>query len=248
MEDVVQVGEPTQIDVEHVDLGAERVRHAHGVHADDSAADHGDAAAHHARHAAEQQALAAAVLLEQRHADLHREPPRHLAHRREHGERAVAVADRLVRDRDHARVEQALREVAIRGEVQIGEQRRAALEQRHLVGERVLHLHDQLGRPGLLARDEPRAAARVLLVGEAAALAGALLHPHLVSGSGQRGHAVGHHSDAVLDHLRFARNADPHSLTPIRVDQDVRDLRAHDPRVGPLPALELRAHRGAARP
>ena len=54
----------------------------------------------HAGHAAEEEALPAALLLEQRGADLRGQAAGHLAHRREHRERAVGVLDGLVGDGD----------------------------------------------------------------------------------------------------------------------------------------------------
>src|SRR2546427_521637 len=91
------------------------------------------------------------------------------------------------------------------------------------VGQRVLDLHPEVRRPGLLARDEPRAAARELFVVEAAALAGAALHPHLVARAAQRRDPVRHHPDAVFDHLLLARHPDSHRLLP--TDPTNRDTR-----------------------
>ena len=79
-------------------------------------------AAAHARHAAEQDALAALLLFQAMGADLHRHAPGDLAHRRQQRQTAALVGDGLVGDRDRARAQQPLGQLAIGGEVQIGEQ------------------------------------------------------------------------------------------------------------------------------
>ena len=102
-------------------------------------------AAAHARHAAEQDAHAALLLFQAVRADLHRHAPGDLAHRRQQRQTAALVGDGLVSDRDRARAQQPLGQLAIGGEMQIGEQDLVLAQQRDLVGLRLLDLDDQLG-------------------------------------------------------------------------------------------------------
>src|SRR5690606_13314162 len=116
-----------------------------------------------------------------------------------------------------------------------------------------LHLHDQLGvAPRLVDADERRARARVVLVREAAALTRAALHEHAVAVRDELARAVRRERHAVLVVLGLARHADLHGaglrvgLAAVGLDQDLRDLRAQDARIGLLAALELRADLRAA--
>ena len=80
-EDVLEVRHRVGADVEHRDLRAHADRDGRRVAPDDAAAEDDDATAPRPGHAAEEDALAAALLLEARRADLHGHAPRDLAHR-----------------------------------------------------------------------------------------------------------------------------------------------------------------------
>ena len=96
-------------------------------------------------HAAEQDAAPAERLLEHERARLRGDLARDLAHRRQQRQPAARVLDGLVGDAGRARVDQALRELGVRRQVQVGEQRVARLEQRDLDGLRLLDLDDHVG-------------------------------------------------------------------------------------------------------
>ena len=98
-EHVLEVAHRLGAHVEHRDLRAHADGDGRRVAPDDAAAEDDDAPAPRAGHAAEEHALAAALLLEARGADLHGHAPGDLAHRPEQRKRAVLELDGLVRDR-----------------------------------------------------------------------------------------------------------------------------------------------------
>ena len=163
-------------------------------------------------HAAEEHALAAALLLEARRADLHGHAPGDLAHRPEQRQRAVVELDRLVGDAGRRLLcASFLRELGLGGEVQVRVEDEALAEEAVLGGERLLHLHDHLGAPGVgRGRDDGRPLRHVLGVGDAAALAGARLDEHLVAARGEAAHAGRRHPHAVLARLDLLGDADDH--------------------------------------
>ena len=87
-------------------------------------AEHDDARRAHAGGAAHEDAAAAGPAFEEVRADLRRHAARDLAHRREQRQRARCELHGLVRDAGRARVEQRARDLGVRGEVEVGEERR----------------------------------------------------------------------------------------------------------------------------
>ena len=90
---------------------------------DHAAADDHHLAGGHARHAAEQDPAAAERLLEHERARLGGDLARHLAHRRQQRQPPARVLDGLVGDAGRAGVHQPLRQLGVRRQVQVGEQR-----------------------------------------------------------------------------------------------------------------------------
>jgi hypothetical protein len=181
--------------------------------ADDAAAQDDDVAAPRAGHAAEQEALAAALLLEVRRADLHGHAAGHLAHRAQERQRAVGPLDRLVGDRAHAAVDERLRELWHRGQVQVREEHQARAEVLVLRGQGLLHLHHHLRGPCLgRAVDDARPCAHEVLVADARAQARATLDEHRVACPGQALYAARIDAHAVFAGLDLRRYADDHAV------------------------------------
>ena len=212
MVDVVQVREAALVDVEHGHLGAQARRHAHRRGAHDPRADHRDPAARHAGYTAEQHPAAALVALQVVGADLHREPPRDLAHRHQERQRAVLELDRLVADRDDPAREDAAGQRRLGREVQEVEQGLARAHRRDLRRRGLLDLGDHVGAVDHLfgrLRDL-RADGLVLLVGKTAALTRAGFESDLVACRDERSSARGEERDPHLAVLGFAQHADAH--------------------------------------
>ncbi len=83
--------------------------------------------------------------LEAPRADLDREAPGDLAHRREQRQRAVVELDRLVAERAHAALDQRARQRLVGREVEVGEEHQTGPQMSETPAQRLLHLEDQLG-------------------------------------------------------------------------------------------------------
>ena len=123
----------------------------------------------------------------------------------------------LVRDGDVARSEQRLGALPRRGEVEVREERlvRAQAEAVVLLGQRLLHLADEVGRgPQLVGvLHDRRAGPEELAVRHGRAVAGALLDEHGVAGGGELAHPAGRDSHPVLVLLHFGGDADDHGYS-----------------------------------
>ena len=244
----VELAEPIDVAVEHIHVGLHPERDEGRVHADHAAADDHHARRGHARHAAEQDPPAAERLLEHERACLRRDLARHLRHRCEQRQPPARVLDRLVRHADRPGGHQAERQLRIRGEVEVGEQRVPGLEQRDLLGLRLLDLDDQLGlsEHGLGVGHDPRPLLDVALVGDRRALAG--LHDHLVARVGQLPHTGGRQRHPVLVDLDLAGNPDLHDATlpaaAARNNADTARGHGHQPHVAYRAARNLTITRG----
>src|SRR5205085_8697295 len=97
---------------------------------------------------------------------------------------------------------------------EVGEEDGFIAEPGVLVGLGLLDLDHQLGRPGVVGRDDGRAGGRVLGVEDRRVLARARLHQHLVPVGDQLAGPVGRERDPVLALLRLARDADDHRAVP----------------------------------
>ena len=144
-EEHVQFGQAGVGDVVDGDVGAHADRHLRRVDARDAAAEDHHPRRRDAGNAAEQHAAPALLLLQIMGADLDRHPPGDLAHRLEERQRAVARGHRLISDAGRAGLDQALGLVGIGGEMEIGEEQMARLQQGDLARLRLLHLHDHVG-------------------------------------------------------------------------------------------------------
>jgi len=150
-------------------------------------------------------------------ADLHREPPRHLAHRHQQRQRAVVELHGLEADRHDLALEDRAGERGLRRQVQEVEQRLAGPHRRDLGGRRLLDLGDDVALGDhLFGRLADRGACRlVLLVREAARVARAGLEHDLVARRRQRPGAGGQERHAQLAVLGLAQNADAHRPAPL---------------------------------
>ena len=143
--DVVEVAQPVHVDVENRDVGVEAGGDLGRVGADDAAAEDRDVRRRHARHAAQQNAAAHLRPFEVLGPFLDAHAAGHFAHRREQRQAALVVGERLVGDGRGAAGEHRLGQLAVGGEVEVGEDRLPAADQRPLGGQRLLDLHDQVG-------------------------------------------------------------------------------------------------------
>ncbi len=211
-EHVVEIAQPRDRPVKHGHVGAHAGGDPGGVGADHAAADH-----HHPRrrdtgHAAQKHAAPAVGLLERPGADLRREAPGHLGHRRQKRKAAVAVGHGLVGDAGGARGQEVARLVRVGGKVQVGEQDLALAQALALDGLRFLHLHDHLGGgEDLFGRgQDPRAGGDVIGVGEARAQPGPGFDQHLMAVGHRLARGMGRHADPELLRLDLLRTADLH--------------------------------------
>ena len=187
------------------------------VHADHAAADDHHVRGRDAGHAAEQDPAPAERLLEHERARLRGDLARHLAHRREQREPAAGVLDGLVGDAGRAGVHEPLGQPGVGREVQVGEERVAGLEQRHLGRLRLLDLDDHVRRAehGGRVGQDLRALGDVVGVGDGRALSGTGLDHDLVAVLDQLAHAGGRERDAVLVRLDLGGNADLHLVLSV---------------------------------
>ena len=92
-------------------------------------ADHDRVRRRHAGDAAQQQARAPVLALQEIAADLHRQPAGNLRHRFQQRQRAVGGLDRFIRNSEDAFRHQHPGELRSRREMQVGEERLLRLEQ-----------------------------------------------------------------------------------------------------------------------
>ena len=204
--------EPVDIDVEHGQLRLEPYPHAHGVDAGHAAAQHDHLGGRHAGGAAEQHAAPALLHLQAMRAGLDGHAAGDLAHRRQQRQAAAHARHRLVGDRRDARGHQGLGLLGVGRQVQIGEERLALAQHGAFLRLGLLHLDDQVGRGEDLGSggEHLGASPRVVLVGEALAGGGVMLHEHLVPVLHRLAHAGRRHADAILVDLDLLRHADAH--------------------------------------
>jgi hypothetical protein len=116
------VAQPVEVHVEDRHVAAQADCHLERVEADRAGAEDHHVARRHAGDAREQDAPPAVRLAQVVGALLHRQPARHLAHRREERQAPVRALHRLVRDRDGARLLERPREVGHGRQVEVREQ------------------------------------------------------------------------------------------------------------------------------
>jgi hypothetical protein len=210
----VELAEPVDVAVEdeHVRLHADRDEGR--VLADHAAADDHHRGRRDAGHAAEQHAAAAERALEEERAGLRGDLPGHLAHRGEQREPPVLVDDGLIGDAGGARLHEALRELRVRREMQVGEQQVVGAEQLHLPRLWLLDAQDQLSllEHRLRVGQDARALCHVLVVRDRAPDPRLGLDEHLVPVLDELPHARRREGHAVLVRLDLRRNPDLHPV------------------------------------
>ena len=172
-------------------LRIHRRRHPSGIPAHDAGPQHHHPGGPHAGATAHQNAAAAVGLLQQVGTHLGRQPTGDLAHRCQQRQAAVFQLHRLVGHGGGARRQQRLAHLWIGGQVQVGEQHQIGPQESELLRLGFLHLHHQVGGPGLLAIHQPGAGGGVIGVRHAGPSAGTGLHPHLHALANQLPHAIG---------------------------------------------------------
>ena len=168
-----------------------------------------------ARHSAQQDAAAHLRPFEVLGPFLDAHPPGHFAHRRQQRQAALVVAERFVGHGDRAGLQEVLGQLAVGGEVEIGEDDLPPPQQPALAGLGLFDLDDHLrpavdlfGRGGQFGP-----VADVLVVAQAGAAARARLDQHAVSRAGQFFRPDGQQADAIFVVLDFFGDADEHSFS-----------------------------------
>ncbi|MCY1170954.1 hypothetical protein D9M73_110440 [compost metagenome] len=145
-------------------------------------------------------------------ADLHRHAACHFGHRLEQRKRPIIGGDRLIGDARRARAHQAFGLRLVGGEMEIGEQQVARLQQRDFARLRFLDLHDHVRlreHAGGVGQD--RCAGRdIVRIAEIDAETGTGLHDHLMARSGEFSDRGRGEPDAIFVILDFLGNADAH--------------------------------------
>jgi len=139
----IQETHPLDIHLEDGDICAQSICHAGGIDAGGSSPQHNHAAGQDTGDAAEQDAIAAAMLCQEvaAHDDGHATGD--LAHGLEEGEPAIDL-DGLVADCGDAICHESGGQGVVRGQVQVSEENAPTLEERVLLRERFLDLYDHL--------------------------------------------------------------------------------------------------------
>ena len=211
-EDVIQVSQALGADIQHGDIGT----HAHSqpgcVQTHVAAADDDHVGPLHAGNAAQQDAPAAAVGLQQVGADLDGQAACHFAHGRKQGKAAVSKLNGLVGDAGDLLLQQSPGLSGIGSKVQVGKQDLTLVEQVVLRLQGLLDLDDHVSNVVnfLGGGQNVSAQLRVFAVREAAAHACVLLDIYGVTGTDQRVNAGGGQTDTALLGLNFFGTTDFH--------------------------------------
>jgi hypothetical protein len=166
----------------------------------------------HAGHAAEQQAAPAVGFLKVGGAGLHRHAPGHFAHRRQQGQTAARAGDGLVGDADGTGLDQRLRLLGVRRQVQVGVEDLPGAQHRALHGLRFLDFHDHLGARKDLGGcgHHLGTGGHVLRIGQVDRGTCIVLHQHLMAMGRELAHAGRRQADTVFMVLDFLGYADEH--------------------------------------
>ena len=217
---VVEVAESLEARVEQGDVGSEASGDLGGVGPNRAGSEDEHVGGCHAGHTAQKDATAHLRPLEELGALLDTHPASHFAHRDQERKAAAIVAERLVGHGRGPRGHEALGQMPVGREVEVGEERLAAADQGELLRLRLLHLHHEVGFPEHVGRavNERRTRGGVGLVGEAGAGARTVLDEHGVpradeffGGHGKQGHAV-------FVPLRLPWHTDDHDTTGFVTD------------------------------
>ena len=209
---VRQIGKPPQRDVADRDVGARTGRRARRRRTDHARADDEDLGRLHARHAAQQDSLAAARLFEEVAPLLRGHAARDLRHGDQQRQRTVGALDGLIGTADRPAVDHRTGEGFAAGEVEEGENQLVPADEFVLGSHRFLDLDDHF-RPGvdLLDRGKHlRPDGRVGIIGKSAVHTGRSLHINFVSPFDKLPGACGGKSNAILVVLDLFWNTDNH--------------------------------------
>ena len=119
-EDVVDVGQPAGVHIQHRDVGTESCRHLGRVHADDAATQNSDLAAGDAGNTPQQYTASAGGPLQVFRPFLDTQAASDFTHGLETGESAIIAADGFIGDADDLAFKQRLRQLLVSGKVEIG--------------------------------------------------------------------------------------------------------------------------------
>ena len=215
----VHIAKFVDVGVEHDDLGLHALRDPGRVLPGHARPEHQHPGRGDAAHAAHQHPPTARLAFQQVRADLRSHAPGDLAHGREQGQAPVGQLHRLVGDRGDPRLAQRLGQLPAGRQVQVGEQHLVGPHAREFLGDRLLHLQDEVRlAPDLVRRAEHSCAGPLELgVPDRAAFPRSALDQHPMAAVGQRAHARGGDRDAVLVVLQLAGDAYVHGARPFPV-------------------------------
>lgn len=208
------VAEDVEVDVGDRHVGAETGGHECGVAAHNAGSEHEHLGGLHARYATEQHTASALRFFEEAGAFLDRHSAGHLAHRDEQRETVVAVGDGLVGDAGCAAFEHGVEERTVAGEVEICEEELSFADQLVFRFDRLFHLDDHVGG-GVDVFDcgeDLCAGGHILLVVEAGAVAGSVLHEQFMAVGHEFLHSRGGSADAVFIVFDLFGNSDFHKV------------------------------------
>ncbi len=185
----------------------------------------------HGGTASEQDATPAGARSQQVRGQLHGHLPGDFAHRRQHWPSPALILDDLQTDRGDLLIQQFFKQCAVgHGHVIEGQNGGAFRRHVELVRGGDSDLHQQTRAANHFGRrvGDLRAGAYVIVVGEARADAGVLLHPHAVAALNQVPHHGRCQRHAAIRRAPFAR--DPNDHRPSLVRQTQQTHRAQQPR------------------
>ena len=209
---VVQLPETVQVPINNRDVRSKPASNFRGVMPNNASTQYHDVGGRGPGNASKQNAPSAIGGLQVLRADLHRHPARHFAHRCQQWQRAVLLADRFVGDGIGSRIQQRLRKLGQRREVQIGKEDKVPAKERVLGGLRLLHFNHEIGlRPDCGGRREnTRACLGVLRIGNRTAPSGPGFDDDLMPGLDEGVYSGGDQPHAGLMVLHLFGRADDH--------------------------------------
>ena len=146
--------------------------------------------------------------LQQMGTNLGGQTPSDFAHRSQQGQAAAFKLDRLVGDARGSSLQQGFSHARVSRQMQVGEQHHVVAEKPQLLLLWLLHLHHQMGGPGLLPRHHLSPSCGKRVIGDASAGPSAAFDPHLQSLTGQFPDGVRGECHPLFVGLDFLRDAD----------------------------------------
>lgn len=211
----VNVAEFLQVGVEDDDPRAQTDRDFGGLAARHPGAQDDDGGGGDAGHATEEDAATSRSPLEVVRALLYGEPSGDLTHRREERQPAVRQPDRLVGDRGDPGGKQRRGALGGRREVEEGEEELSPAKPRVFLGDRFLHLDDEVRfRPDVVSGRHDRPAGRVVFdVWDGRTGAGVVLDENGMTGVGKFPDSDRRQRDPVLLRFDLPGHPDAHADT-----------------------------------